>query len=153
MFGKKEDIEKEIQKVEGEAISSIIDKSMAITGQMSFKGKTRIDGTINGNINGEHLLLSKEGRINGDIKVSSFVCQGNLIGNVEAKILTAKKGCSIQGKIVAGSLTVEPGACLDGEIKAATDSILSAGDPGKATKGPSMKTAKNPSVSTTATKA
>ncbi len=142
MFAKKEDIEKEIQKVEGEAISSIIDKSMTLTGQMAFKGKTRIDGSINGNIDGEHLLLSQEGQINGDIKVSSFVCQGKLVGNVEAKILTAKKGCSIQGKIVAGNLTVEPGASLDGEIKAAINEPQSGGSPGKATVSPAIKTEK-----------
>jgi cytoskeletal protein CcmA (bactofilin family) len=123
MFGKKEDIEKEMQKVESEAISSIIDGSMILTGEMSFTGKTRIDGVINGNIKGEHLILSKAGKINGDIIVASFICQGSFTGNMETKILTARKGCSIHGKIVAGSLTVEPGASLDGEIKAATKDI------------------------------
>jgi cytoskeletal protein CcmA (bactofilin family) len=127
MFGKKEDIDKEIEKIEGEAISSIIDGSMTITGEISFKGKTRIDGEINGNINGEHLILSKDGKINGDIKLSSFICQGAFTGNIEAKLLTAKKGCSIRGKIIAGSLTVEPGASLDGEIKAATKELRTAG--------------------------
>lgn len=143
MFSKKEDIEKEIQKVESEAISSIIDKSMIITGQVTFKGKTRIDGAINGNIDGEHLILSKEGKVNGDINVSSFICQGTLVGNVETKILTAKKGCSMQGKLIAGSLTVEPGASLDGEIKAATNELRSTGEPGKTEKAPMPKTEKS----------
>jgi len=130
MFGKKEDIEKEIQKVESEAISSIIDESMSITGEISFKGKTRVDGTINGNIKGEHLILSKSGKISGDINVSSFICQGSFTGNIESRILTARKDSSIEGKIVAGSLTVEPGASIDGEIKAATkDSQMSTAGP------------------------
>ncbi len=123
MFGKKEDIEKEIEKVEGEAISSIIDTTMVITGEISFKGKTRIDGEINGNIKGEHLILSKEGKIQGDIKVNSFICQGSFTGNVDTKILTARRGSFLQGKIIAGSLTVEPGASLEGEIKAATKDL------------------------------
>lgn len=120
MFAKKEALEKEIEKVEGEAISSIIDASMSITGEITFKGKTRIDGEINGNITGEHLILSKEGKITGDVQVTSFICQGAFTGNIETKILTAKKGSSINGSIKAGNLTVEPGASLDGEIKAAT---------------------------------
>jgi cytoskeletal protein CcmA (bactofilin family) len=125
LFGKKGDtLEKEIQKAEGEAISSIIDKSMSITGEISFQGKAMIDGSINGNIQGDHLILSKSGRVIGDIQVSTFTCHGELVGNIQATIVTARKGCSIRGKLEAGSLTVEPGALLDGEIKAATQELL-----------------------------
>jgi cytoskeletal protein CcmA (bactofilin family) len=134
MFGKSDNVEQEMQKVENEAISSIIDKSMSITGEISFKGKARIDGEINGNIEGEHLVLSETGRVNGDIIVSSFNCYGKLEGNVKANILTARKNCSIIGKLTAGSLTVEPGATIDGEIKAATSEAK--GSPAKTTAKP-----------------
>ncbi len=36
---------------------------MTIKGEISLKGKRRIDGTINGNIDGEHLILSETGKI------------------------------------------------------------------------------------------
>ncbi len=119
MFGKSDNVEQEMQKVEKEAISSIIDKSMTIKGEISFKGKARIDGEINGNIEGEHLILSESGTVTGDISVSSLNCYGSLEGNIKANILTARKNCSIHGKIIADSLTVEPGAAIEGEIRAA----------------------------------
>jgi cytoskeletal protein CcmA (bactofilin family) len=120
IFGKKSGtLEKEMQKAEGEAISSIIDKNMSITGDISFQGKAMIDGAINGNITGDHLVVSKAGKITGDIQVTSFTCHGELSGDIQATIVTAKKGCSIRGRIEAGTLTVEPGALLEGEIKAA----------------------------------
>lgn len=119
MFGKSGNSEQEMKKIESEAISSIIDKSMTVTGEISFKGKARIDGTINGNIRGEHLILSESGKITGDITVSSFNCYGSLEGNIKADMLTARKNCSIHGKLEAISLTVEPGAAIQGEIKAA----------------------------------
>ena len=119
MFSKKNGLDKEMQKAENETISSIIDKTMSLSGEMSFKGKTRIDGAMNGNITGEHLILSESGKIIGDVKVSSFICHGYLEGNITAKLITARKGCSIIGKLEAGSLTVEPGATLDGEVRAA----------------------------------
>ena len=122
MFTKKNGLDKEMQKAENETISSIVDKTMSLSGEMSFKGKTRIDGTMNGNITGEHLILSESGKITGDVQVSSFICHGYLEGNVTAKLVTAKKGCSIIGKLEAASLTVEPGATLDGEVKAAAGS-------------------------------
>lgn len=124
MFGKKNNVEEEMQKAESEAISSIIDSTMTITGEISFKGKTRIDGTIHGNISGEHLVLSETGKVIGDIVSTSFNCFGTLEGNVSAKIITARKDCAIHGKLEAGSLTVEPGASIDGEIKAATKDLV-----------------------------
>lgn len=120
MFGKKSIVREEMQRAESEAISSIIDKSMIIIGELSFQGKTRIDGTINGNISGEHLVLSETGKVIGDITACSFNCFGTLEGNVRSNIITARKNCNIHGRLEAGSLTVEPGAIIDGEIKAAT---------------------------------
>ena len=138
MFGKPESVEQEMQKVENEAISSIIDKSMHVKGEISFKGKARIDGIINGNIEGEHLILSETGKVTGDVSVSSLNCYGSLDGNVKANILTARKNCSIHGKLVAESLTVEPGAAIEGEIKAATK---------EAKNGKNKKSSAEPAVS------
>lgn len=136
MFGKTaENVEQEMKKVESEAISSIIDKSMTINGEITFKGKARIDGTINGNIEGEHLILSESGKINGDITVASFNCYGHLEGNIKANMLTARKSCSIIGKLEAGSLTVEPGAALKGEVQVAAQELKSAERPAAAQAG------------------
>ena len=119
MFSKKDMDADDLRKAESEAVASVIDKSMVITGEISFQGKTKIDGAITGNVSGEHLIVSASGRITGDVKVTSFSCFGTLRGNIEAGIVIARKNCVIHGKIIAGSLTVEPGAVLDGEIKAA----------------------------------
>ena len=128
MFGKQDNVEQEMQKVDNEAISSIIDKSMTIKGEISFKGKARVDGTINGNIAGEHLVLSDSGKVVGDITVASFNCYGILEGNVKANMLTARKNCSINGKLEANNLTVEPGATIQGEIRAAAKDIKPTGE-------------------------
>ncbi len=119
MFNKKDSLESELQKAESETISSIIDKSMSVSGEIVFKGKTRVDGNINGNISGEHLVLSASGTITGDVDVASFVCHGSINGNIIAKLVNARKGCFIHGSLEAGSLSVEPGAAIDGEVRAA----------------------------------
>ena len=137
LFGKGVDVEQEMKKVESESISSIIDKTMSITGEVAFKGKTRIDGTVNGNLEGEHLILSETGKVTGDIVVSSFNCYGTLEGNVKASMLTARKNCSIHGKLEADSLTVEPGASIVGEIKVANRNQKTV--PAKSTQTPQEK--------------
>ncbi|MFV0436234.1 MAG: polymer-forming cytoskeletal protein [Desulfopila sp.] len=127
MFGKKSDsIQEEIERAENETISSIIDHNMTIDGDISFQGKTRIDGVIHGNITGEHLVLSDSGKIQGDITVYSFNCFGAIEGNIRANIITARKSCTIHGKLATGSLTVEPGAIIEGEIRSATPELVEA---------------------------
>ena len=117
MFKIKDNLVKQISRVDNDTISSLVDRNMTITGELSFQGKARIDGTVNGNIEGEHLILSQSGRVNGDIKVATFVCHGTMEGNVTADTLTARKSCSIRGKVSATNLVVEPGASLDSKIK------------------------------------
>lgn len=123
LFGKNTDGELEKSKADTEAISSLIDKNMSLMGSLTFKGKARIDGIITGDIEGEHLILSETGKIVGNIKSTSFNCYGTLEGDVQANNVIARKNCSIHGRLEATSLTVEPGAAIDGEIKAAAKDL------------------------------
>lgn len=102
-----------------DAISSVIAHDMKITGEIAFQGKARIDGSLNGNLSGEYLILSETGKIDGDLRVDTLICHGKIEGNIQAKTVTVHSTASIQGKLTAGSLTVEPGALLTGEICAA----------------------------------
>lgn len=119
IFNQKDDFEQQSQLADKEVISSIIDENMVMKGELIFAGKARIDGKVEGNIKGEHLILSESGTITGDIQVTTFVCHGTLEGNIKASLVTARKNCSIHGRIESNSLTVEPGAGLDGEMKVA----------------------------------
>ena len=117
----KNNLVKLFHKSESDAISSIVDQNMTITGELHFKGKTRIDGTVNGTINGDYLILSRSGRINGDIKVATFICHGTMEGNIDAEMVSVRKSSSISGKVAATNLVIEPGAVLDSEVQTSSE--------------------------------
>lgn len=123
LFNKKDSFEQESEKADKEVISSIIDSRMTIKGELLFEGKARIDGTVEGNIKGEHLILSESGKIHGNVEVATFVCHGTLEGDVKASMVTARKTCRIHGCIESNSLSVEPGAGLNGEMKVANKDL------------------------------
>lgn len=100
----------------GEAITSVLGKNLRVNGEMRFKGKARLDGIVEGNIHGEHLVLSETGRVHGDLELVSLVCHGTVEGNIRAQQVTAHKTASVHGNLTAVSLSVEPGARLHGEI-------------------------------------
>lgn len=103
-------------KASGDVISSIISNDMKITGEVSFKGKARIDGIVEGNVLGDHLVLSESGKVIGDLELATLICHGSVEGNVKAQQVTAHSSSSLRGNLVAQSLTVESGAQLNGEV-------------------------------------
>ena len=100
-----------------DVVTSIIGMEMQMVGDISFKGKLRLDGKVEGNIQGDYLILGDNGIIIGDIMVNTFVCAGRVQGNVSVKTLQVIKSGTINGKVETADLAVESGAALNGEIK------------------------------------
>ena len=97
-------------------IASVLAKEMVVTGEISFQGKARFDGTVEGDITGEYLILSDTARVTGNITVTTLVCHGKIEGNVLAEVVTAHATSQIHGILKSQNLTVESGASLEGEI-------------------------------------
>jgi cytoskeletal protein CcmA (bactofilin family) len=120
MSRKKNDIrapqEKKPVKNEKDPIASVLAKEMVITGEINFKGKARFDGTVEGDITGEYLILSDTAQVVGNITVTTLVCHGKVEGNVLAEVVTAHATSEINGILKSQNLTVESGASLEGEI-------------------------------------
>lgn len=117
LFEKNDIGQADVARANNEAISSILCKDMTVTGKLSFKGKTRVDGTVEGDLQGEYLVLSETGTINGDVDVVHFVCQGRVDGNIAAKVMEIKKSATINGHIETANLSMESGASLNSDVK------------------------------------
>ncbi len=100
-----------------EAVTSVIGQEMQLIGDISFKGKLRLDGKTEGNIQGDYLILGESGMVVGDVAVNIFVCSGRVQGNVNVKKLQVTSSGVINGKVDAADLEVESGAALSGEVK------------------------------------
>ena len=116
MFFRK-DADAALNDLSKDVVTSIIGKEMQIVGDISFKGKLRLDGKAEGNIQGDYLILGDNGIVIGDIMVNTFVCAGRVQGNVNVKTLQVIKSGTINGKVETADLAVESGAALNGEIK------------------------------------
>ena len=100
-----------------DAITSILDANLRVEGNIHFAGKARIDGRVEGNVNGGYLVLSESGSVIGDVQVEVLVCHGKVQGDVVAQKLMARSTAVISGTIQVLDIAVESGATLNGEIK------------------------------------
>ena len=96
---------------------SILDKSMNIEGNVSFKGKMLIKGTLKGTLSGENLVIGEQGAVYAETKVGNVTIGGIFEGEIRAlsQVIILSTG-KCQGKIICQDLVIEPGGILNGKV-------------------------------------
>ena len=101
-----------------EEINAFLGAATVYTGKLNFQGAVRIDGVFNGEIESDGMLIvGKDARVEGYMRVNELVLSGNLIG--EACIghrVTIHKTGFFTGNMHTKVLILEEGATLEGEI-------------------------------------
>ena len=95
-------------------VPSIISPDLKIVGDLKSNGEIQIDGTIEGNIEGPLLTVSKQGKIDGSIVADTVRILGTVNGQVQAKTVHLGKGARVAADIIYESFTMEPGAYFEG---------------------------------------
>ncbi|MCY1721697.1 polymer-forming cytoskeletal protein [Prolixibacteraceae bacterium Z1-6] len=95
---------------------NIISEGTSIKGDINANSDTRIDGELIGNITSKgKLVVGPKGTIAGEIKCTNVEVSGLIKGKVTvAELLIMKSSSKIEGDIIAGKLSVEPGADFTG---------------------------------------
>lgn len=106
---------------------SIIDRELKIEGSIKSTGKLIVKGRITGTIEGDVVIIAKDGRVNSSAtKVSSMTIGGDFQGNLSAsrELIVLSTGiCS--GKVACKDLIVENGGILNAEVSCKTTNSLS----------------------------
>jgi cytoskeletal protein CcmA (bactofilin family) len=95
---------------------NIISEGTLIKGDISSNGDIRIDGEHVGNITVKgRLVIGPKGKVEGEINCNNIEVSGFLKGKLTAvELVTMKATAKIEGDIIAGKLSVEPGSIFTG---------------------------------------
>ena len=75
----------------------------------------RIDGTIEGNITADWVIIGGKSQVKGDITARGIIVGGMVTGNLKAKeIVEIKDKGQVFGEIFTKKLTIIEGAVFDG---------------------------------------
>mgnify|MGYP006300015065 CR=1 FL=1 len=87
-------------------------------GRPNFQGAVRIDGNFHGEVESEGtLVIGKDAKVQGQIKVGQLVLSGKLEGEIEATSkVVLHKTADLQGNLLTPVLMVEEGAVLEGRV-------------------------------------
>lgn len=100
-------------------LSAFIDQGSEFEGKLSFKDTVRIDGRFRGEISSENtLIVGETGEIEATIRSKIVAVSGTVSGDIVAGTkVVLHKTARVHGNIETGSLVVEDGAEIDGQIK------------------------------------
>ena len=102
-----------------DVIKAFLGEDTEFSGNLSFGGTVRIDGSFEGKIEtADNLIIGEKSKVKADINVGTLLVQGALTGDVNAtkKVHIAASG-KVFGNVSSPSLNVEEGAVLQGNVK------------------------------------
>ena len=96
--------------------SSVIGVEMQINGNIKCSGNLVLKGKVKGNIECDHISISSEGFLKGNIKSLNTTIGGDFVGNVFADTLAIESTAKIKGNLHYNNLKAQGGATLDVEL-------------------------------------
>lgn len=97
-------------------VDSLIGNKTVFEGRLNVYGGVRIDGTVNGNVECQGLLVvGTQGKVKGDIVADSAIVGGEVVGNVRAKeSLEIVSQGKVIGDITTSHLVIADGVIFEG---------------------------------------
>ena len=123
-----ENINEEIKepiKTLKENSSLIIGEGATIKGEIVEENEITVHGNIEGDITCKDLIVGKTGSIKGKIKADNLYVEGSVEGEIHVKeLLKLMSSSYVSGKITYGSIQINEGGKLVGEIEFKDKNII-----------------------------
>jgi cytoskeletal protein CcmA (bactofilin family) len=99
----------------GDKVETFIGSNSTFRGEIKSTGALRIDGTVEGNITADYVILGEKGNIRGDVAAQNVIVGGRIEGNVRSKgIIEIKNKGKIIGDILTPKLSIIEGGVIEG---------------------------------------
>src|SRR2546421_9431690 len=101
-------------------LTGFVGNGTTLTGEASFKGMLRVDGTLSGNVRSEDgtLIVSTNGRVEANVEVAVAQIYGTVQGDITAsKRIEMGRVAEVTGNIQTPALVIENGALFEGSCR------------------------------------
>lgn len=111
------------------AAPSVIGPDLTIAGNLVSKGEVQVDGTVQGDIFGSHVVIGERANIAGGIVAEEIVVRGHVMGSVRGKRVMLQSTSHVEGDIFHQSLAIEQGAFFEGKSRRSEDPFAGVNKP------------------------
>ncbi|MBQ8677066.1 MAG: polymer-forming cytoskeletal protein [Alphaproteobacteria bacterium] len=103
-----------MSKNDGAPVPTIIGESSRLLGNIESDGMIHVDGTIEGDVTCDELIIGVKGMVAGSVTTSNLQLFGTLKGKAKADNLFIAKSAKLMGDATHNTIAIEPGAYIDG---------------------------------------
>ena len=98
-------------------LETFLGMNSSLKGELNVRGTLRIDGTAEGQLDADYVILSETGEVKGEIKAKKILIGGKMDGNVRAQeLVEIKSKGKVLGDIFTPKLAIIEGAEFDGKV-------------------------------------
>jgi cytoskeletal protein CcmA (bactofilin family) len=97
------------------AVPSILSAGARLVGNLRTDGEVQIDGHHQGEIHAKSVHVSRDGVVAGAIAADTVHVDGQVDGAIAARTVTLGKTSRVVGDVLHETLSIEPGARLQGQ--------------------------------------
>lgn len=95
---------------------SVLNEGVSIRGDWTSDGVVEFGGSLVGDLTAEILVISKTGKLIGNMRANTVTIEGHLEGTIAAIKVVIKSSASLKADVVAEDIAVEPGAQVEGRL-------------------------------------
>ena len=103
---------------ETDKLESFLGMNSSFKGELNVRGTLRVDGTVEGQLDADYVILSESAEVKGEIKAERIIIGGKVDGNVRAQeLVEIKSKGKVFGDIFTPKLAIIEGAELNGKVE------------------------------------
>lgn len=121
----------------GPSGASVIGADLVIQGNLTSKGEIQIEGEVQGDIHGTHVVIGERARVTGGVIAEECVIRGHLLGTIRGRRVLLQTSSHVEGDIYHQTMAIEQGAFFEGKSRRTDDPLAGIARPDRGADGAS----------------
>jgi cytoskeletal protein CcmA (bactofilin family) len=96
---------------------SYVGRNTTIEGHVVSDGELHVDGSVRGRMRAQLCVIDRYGVVYGDITGEIIHIRGRVMGPIQGGAVYVYAGAHIEGDVYNDTISIEPGAYVDGAIR------------------------------------
>lgn len=96
---------------------SVIGPDVTVLGNLVSRGELQVEGEIQGDLHGTHVVIGERARIEGGVTGEEVVVRGHVNGSVRGRKVMLQSSSHVEGDVHHHSFAIEQGAYFEGKSR------------------------------------